>query len=192
LRDYNLVNGPKRRKDDSGAIGHHMRAVKTALALFVLAASLAQCFAQQKAATAAPTEDVSGMYSFEHDGEFVQITIEPAKPEDAGKPAVVSGFISRYGDLESDRGTFLDHFFTKGALQDHKLTFTTKTVHGIWFEFSGSVERGDAKTRATEGYFVLKGTLKENTIAADKSVSSRSKEMRMKSFPNLDDDQASK
>jgi hypothetical protein len=169
-----------------------MRAVKTVVTLLVFAAGLAQCFAQQKAATAAPTEDISGMYSFEHDGEFVQITIEPAKPEDAGKPTGVSGFISRYGDLESDRGTFLDHFFSKGALQDHKLTFTTKTVHGIWFEFSGSVERGDAKTRAMEGYFIVKGTLKENTIAADKSVSSRSKEMQMKSFPNLDDDQAAK
>jgi hypothetical protein len=162
------------------------------LIFLVFAASLSQVAAQQKTAPATATEDVSGMYSFEHEGEFVQITIEPSKPEDAGKPIVVSGFISRYGDLDSDRGTFLDHFFSKGALQDHRLTFTTKTVHGIWFEFSGSVEHGDAKSRATEGYFVLKGTLKENTIAADKSVSSRSRDMRMKSFPSLDDDQVQK
>ncbi|MCU1310110.1 MAG: hypothetical protein JWO20_1235 [Candidatus Angelobacter sp.] len=169
-----------------------MRSVKTVLIFLVFAASLSQIAAQQKTTPVAATEDISGMYSFEHDGEFVQITIEPGKSEDAGKPIVVSGFISRFGDLDSDRGTFLDHFFSKGALQDHKLTFTTKTVHGIWFEFSGAVERGDAKTRASEGYFVLKGTLKENTIAADKSVSSRSREMRMKSFPNLDDDQVQK
>src|SRR5437879_6065916 len=175
-----------------------MKSVRTILVLFmftsmVVCSAAAQSTAgQQKAAPAAEAEDISGMYSFEHEGEFVQITIEPSKPEDAGKPIVVSGFISRYGDLDSDRGTFLDHFFSKGALQDHRLTFTTKTVHGIWFEFSGSVERGDAKTRATEGYFVLKGTLKENTIAADKSVSSRSREMRMKSFPSLDDDQVQK
>ncbi|MCU1305678.1 MAG: hypothetical protein JWN45_373 [Acidobacteriaceae bacterium] len=167
-----------------------MRSVKTALILLVFAATLGQSAAQQKTSPVAAPEDISGMYSFEHEGEFVQITIDPGKAEDAGKPTIVSGFVSRYGDLESDRGVFLDHFFSKGALQDHKLTFTTKTVHGIWFEFSGSVERGDAKTRTAEGYFVLKGTLKENTIAADKSVSSRSREMRMKSFPNLDDDQA--
>lgn len=162
------------------------------MSFIFLGASLSQIAAQQKATSVAATEDISGMYSFEHEGEFVQITIEPAKPQEAGKPIVVSGFISRYGDLESDRGTFLDHFFSKGALQDHKLTFTTKTVHGIWFEFSGSVERGEAKTRATEGYFVVKGTLKENIIAADKSVSSRSREMKMKSFPSLDDDQVQK
>jgi hypothetical protein len=175
---------------------YRMRSVKRALFFLVsfifLGASLSQIAAQQKTTSVVAMEDISGMYSFEHEGEFVQITIEPAKPEEAGKPIVVSGFISRYGDLESDRGTFLDHFFSKGALQDHKLTFTTKTVHGIWFEFSGSVERGEAKTRATEGYFVLKGTLKENTIASDKTVSSRSREMRMKSFPNLDDDQVQK
>jgi hypothetical protein len=173
-------------------MGSGMRSVKAALIFFVFAASLAQSAAQQKTPPTTATEDISGMYSFEHEGEFVQITIEPGKPEDAGKPIVVSGFISRYGDLESDRGTFLDHFFSKGALQDHKLTFTTKTVHGMWFEFSGSVERGEAKTRAAEGYFVLKGTLKENTIASDKTVSSRSREIKMKSFPTLDDDQVQK
>jgi hypothetical protein len=175
-----------------------MNFVRNTLFLFIFA-SIVVCSAaaqsattQQKTTPAAAPEDVSGMYSFEHEGEFVQITIEPRKPEDAAKPVIVSGFISRYGDLDSDRGVFLDHFFSKGALENQKLTFTTKTVHGIWFEFSGVVERGEAKSRASEGYFVLKGTLKQNTIAADKSVSSKSREMTMKSFPNLDDDQAQK
>jgi len=153
-----------------------MRSVRTSLALFIFVSvvvysAVAQSTAgQQKATPAAEPEDISGMYSFEHEGEFVQITIEPRKPEDAGKPVVVSGFISRYGDLPSDRGVFLDHFISKGALDNHNLTFTTKTVHGIWFEFSGVVARGEAKSRASEGYFVLKGTLKQNTIADDKSV----------------------
>src|SRR5215469_15707527 len=52
------------------------------------------------------TEDYSGMYSFLKDGEFVQITIE-----DKGK---VSGFISRFGDTESDRGLFMNQFFKSG------------------------------------------------------------------------------
>src|SRR5580692_12886627 len=42
-----------------------------------------------------PAADYSGMYSFLREGEFVQITVE-----DAGK---VTGFVSRYGDSESDR-----------------------------------------------------------------------------------------
>ncbi len=51
--------------------------------------------------------DYSGMYTFLREGEFVQVTIE-----DAGR---VTGFVSRYGDLESDRGAFLDHFFKQGG-----------------------------------------------------------------------------
>ena len=43
--------------------------------------------------SAKPANDYSGMYSFLQDGEFVQLTVE-----DKGN---VTGFISRYGDLES-------------------------------------------------------------------------------------------
>ncbi len=45
---------------------------------------------------AKPAENYSGMYSFLQEGEFVQITVE-----DEGH---VTGFISRYGDLDSDKG----------------------------------------------------------------------------------------
>ncbi len=55
---------------------------------------------------AASGADYSGMYSFLRDGEFVQVTVE-----DQGR---VTGFVSRYGDSESDRGVFLDHFFKSG------------------------------------------------------------------------------
>jgi hypothetical protein len=58
----------------------------------------AQAPAAPGSANAAP--DYSGMYSFLREGEFVQVTVE------AGR---VSGFVSRYGDTESDRGMFLDH-----------------------------------------------------------------------------------
>jgi hypothetical protein len=132
------------------------------------------------------------MYSFLRDGEFVQITVERKEGEPTAKTASVSGFVSRYGDLDSDRGVFLDHFFTKGSLEDHNLTFTTRTVHGTWFEFTGQVERGDAKTRSTDGYYVLKGTLKQNIIGSDKKVTAKSREITMKSFPDLDDSQAQK
>jgi len=51
----------------------------------------------------------------------VQLTVE-----DKGN---VTGFISRYGDLESDRGEFLDLFFKSGKLDGQSLSFTTQTVH---------------------------------------------------------------
>ena len=126
-------------------------------------------------AQATPGADFSGMYSFLRDGEFVQVTVE-----EQGR---VTGFVSRYGDSESDRGVFLDHFFKSGKLDGNRLAFTTETVHGVSFEFRGTVERGEGKSRSDEAYYVLKGTLIENTTDEAKKTSSRSREVALKSFP---------
>src|SRR5579862_5139404 len=106
-----------------------------------------QSGAEQAAANSASAGNYSGMYTFLRDGEFVQIT-----QEDKGK---LTGFVSRYGELESDRGAFLDQFFKKGSLDGHNLSFTTDEVHGVWFEFQGTVDRGPGKTVNDEGYYVL-------------------------------------
>jgi hypothetical protein len=126
-------------------------------------------------APAEPAPDYSGTYSFLQDGEFVQINME-----DAGK---VTGFVSRYGDTETDRGLFLDHFFKEGKLDGNKLTFTTKTIHGISYEFKGTVERGDGKKPGDEGYYVLKGTLVQTTIDAEQKATTKSHDVVFKSFP---------
>ena len=129
--------------------------------------------AQEPAKAAA--QSYSGMYSFQKDGEFVQITVE-----DAGH---VTGFISRYGEGESDKGAFLDQFFKSGKLEGNNLSFTTEIVHGVSFDFKGSVERGAGKAPGDEAYFVLKGTLTENVADENKKVTSRSREVLFKSFP---------
>ncbi|HTZ96181.1 MAG TPA: hypothetical protein VMB18_07280 [Terriglobales bacterium] len=120
-------------------------------------------------------DDYSGMYSFRKEGEFVQITVEDASR--------VTGFVSRYGDGESDQGVFLNQFFKDGKLDGKKLSFTTETVHGVWFDFKGTVDRGPGKTLADEGYYILKGTLTEHRAEADKSSPSSSSEVVLKSFP---------
>lgn len=119
--------------------------------------------------------DYSGMYSFLREGEFVQVTVE-----DQGR---VTGFVSRYGDSEGDRGDFLDHFFKSGKLDGNQLAFTTATVHGTWFEFHGTIDRGEGKNQGDEAYYVLKGSLVENTTDETKKTSSRSREVVLKSFP---------
>ncbi len=140
----------------------------------LLLISVLPAFGQDKPASSR-TNDYSGMYSFLRDGEFVQVTVE-----DQGH---VTGFVSRYGDLESDRGAFLDHFFKQGKLEGNKLTFTTETVHGIWFDFRGTVERGEGKKTGDEAYYVLKGTLIEYATDDAKKTTSRSREVALKSFP---------
>jgi len=117
----------------------------------------------------------SGMYTFLKDGEFVQLTVE-----DGGS---VTGYISRFGDGESDKGAFLDQFFKTGKLDGTKLNFTTEIIHGVAFEFQGSVERGDGKNPGDEAYYVLKGNLTENTTDANKKVTSRSRPVVFKVFP---------
>jgi hypothetical protein len=119
--------------------------------------------------------DYSGMYSFLKDGEFVQLTVE-----DGGH---VTGFVSRYGDGDSDKGAFLDQFFKSGKLDGTKLSFTTDTVHGVWFEFKGTVDRGEGKNRGDEAFYVLKGTLIESSTDVNKKINSRTRDVAFKLFP---------
>lgn len=119
--------------------------------------------------------DISGTYSFLKDAEYVQINLE-----DDGR---VTGFVSRFGELESDMGAFLDHFFEKASLSGNKFSFTTKKTHGVWFEFAGTAERGLAKTPAEEGYYVLKGRLTQYTTDAAGKPQGRFREVVFKSLP---------
>jgi hypothetical protein len=115
------------------------------------------------------------MYSFLKEGEFLQVTVE-----DDGH---VTGFISRFGDGESDKGAFLDQFFKTGKLDGNRLVFTTEIVHGVAFDFKGTVERGDGKNPGDEAYFVLKGTLTENASDVNKKVTAHSRDVAFKIFP---------
>ncbi|MGD0211625.1 MAG: hypothetical protein ABSB87_00245 [Terriglobales bacterium] len=128
--------------------------------------------ARQSSAT--PGSDYSGMYGFLRDGEFVQLTVE-----DHGH---VIGFVSRYANSEADSG-FLEHFLKSGKVDGNELVFTSESVHGVSFEFNGTIERGEGKSRGDEGYYVLKGTLVENTTDNAKKTSSQSHEVVLKSFP---------
>ncbi len=112
--------------------------------------------AQQQPSSAPSTakaDDPSGMYSFLKDGEFVQLTVDDGK---------LSGYVSRFGESESDKGTFIDQFFDKASLDGNRLAFTTKTVHGTWYEFKGVITITPGKQPPQEDYRVIKGTLIEH------------------------------
>lgn len=148
--------------------------------IFVLFLAVLTCAAQAPTPAPAPKpaadDDISGMYTFLQEGEFVQINIEDGLQ--------VTGFVSRYGDTDSDKGEFLDHMFSGGELKGNHLRFKTKTVHGISYEFTGTVERGDGKTPSDEGYRVLRGKLTEYTEEnGGKKTTTKSREVTFKSFP---------
>ena len=121
------------------------------------------------------SDNYSGMYTFLQEGEFVQVTVE-----DEGR---VTGFISRFGDGESDRGAFLDQFFKEGKLDGQNLTFATRVVHGVSYTFKGVVQRGPGKTSDDEAYYLLKGSLTESHTDTNKKSYSKSRDVVFKSFP---------
>ena len=177
--------------DDLGALGRlvncldswsqsRMKNLRTTL-LVIVACIFASFLAGQESkpksdsAPQSTTPNYSGMYSFLKDGEFLQVTVE-----DGG---TVTGYVSRFGDGESDKGAFLDQFFKNGKLDGTKLTFTTEIVHGVAFDFRGSFERGEGKNPGDEAYYILKGTLTENVTDVNKKVTSHSREVMFKLFP---------
>lgn len=142
--------------------------------LAVLVTGLVPRMSGQNGGTFDPEKDPSGMYSFLKEGEYVQLTMEDGQ---------LSGFISRFGDSDTDRGQFIDQFFSTGSLKDDHLTFATKTVHGVWYEFDGTIQKQPGKQPNQEGYRVLKGTLKQHTQDAKGADKVRERTVEFKSFP---------
>jgi hypothetical protein len=150
----------------------------------LLASSFLCAVAQQKAPPPSadqnssrpsdPLKDPSGMYTFLKDGEFVQLNIEEGK---------LSGYISRYGETDSDKGQFIDQFFEKAALDGDSVSFTTKVVHGVSYEFRGRVSIAGGKQPGQEGYRVLKGTLTQHAADASGNDKASQREVEFKSFP---------
>ena len=146
--------------------------MKTGL-LFIVVLCASVALAQAQPAIAA-SEDISGMYTFLHDGEFVQIDVDGSR---------VTGFVSRLGDSDSNRGAFLDHMFKEGELKGDEIHFVTRQVHGVSYEFTGKVARGEEKDPAKEGYRVLKGKLTQTSDDENQKASAKSREVTLKSFP---------
>jgi len=133
------------------------------------------CAAQQTAQRVSPANDISGTYSFLKEGEYVQITVEDGK---------LSGYLSRYGDSDSDKGQFIDQFFDKTTLQGNRLSFNTKTVHGVSYDFSGVISTSPGKTPTEEGYRVIRGKLVEHTTDENNKEKAMQRQVEFKSFPS--------
>src|SRR5271157_97031 len=153
----------------------HFLIVPIAGLLIVAVAHAPLAHATQESARAREAaNDISGMYSFLRDGEFVQLTVDDGK---------LSGYVSRFGDTDSDKSTFIDQFFDKASLDGDHLAFNTKTVHGTWYEFTGVITKTPDKQPAQEGYRVIKGTLTQHMTDANKVDKPRQREVEFKSFP---------
>jgi hypothetical protein len=111
--------------------------------------------------------EASGEYAL-GSGETVDVELEPER---------LSGYITRFGDRESDQGTPLTFFFATSRLAGQRLAFTTRQIHGVWFSFEGTIVRGPARTREQQGYYLLEGRL----VLHD--VDGQTEQARMVSLP---------
>jgi len=155
-------------------MARHLSIVLSVLGIACVTAIAQDKPADPKAADR-PGAQYSGMYSFLKEGEFLQVTVE-----ESGR---VTGFISRFGDQDSDKGTFLDQFFKTGKLEGDTLTFSTAVVHGTAYEFKGTFGRGEGKKPGDEDYYQIKGNLTEYITDVNQKTSSRSRQVTFKAFP---------
>jgi hypothetical protein len=145
--------------------------------LLISGAVLPQMFAlelQNAPAGHVAPADISGTYTFLREGEFVQLTVEDGK---------LSGYVSRFGDTDSDKGEFIDQFFDKTSLEGDRLSFNTKTVHGVWYDFKGVVSTTAGKQSGQDSYRVIKGTLIQHSTDAKGNDKPMQKQVEFKSFP---------
>jgi len=132
--------------------------------------------ASTQASGPANANNLSGMFTFLKEGEFVQLTVEDGK---------LSGFISRFGNTDSDKGEFIDQFFDKASLEGDHLYFKTKTVHAVSYELDGTVTVVPGKHVGDEGYRVIRGKLTLHASDAKGKDTVSEKTVELKSFPDM-------
>ena len=153
------------------------RALISVLPAFLLAlmCALPRPLIAQRGASASNANGVSGTYNFLREGEFVQLTVEDGR---------LSGYISRFGDSESDKDQFIDQFFDKASLEGDRLNFNTKTVHGVSYDFSGVIATVAGKKSSDEGYRVIRGKLIQHSVNAGGAAKTQQRQVEFKSFPD--------
>jgi hypothetical protein len=103
-------------------------------------------------------QEASGAYALSpNPAEVIQIILNG--DDDSVR---LQGYLTRVGDGESDRGAALSFFFARTSVSSSQVTFITRQVHGIWWSFAGTIERGSAQMSTEKGYYFLNGTLTEH------------------------------
>ena len=88
-------------------------------------------------------DGASGEYELDERGSVIQITIEQNR---------LTGYVTKM-----EQGTALTLFFDHTTIDGNRVTFTTKTVHGLRYTFAGAIVRGDAETASEAGFYRLAG-----------------------------------
>ncbi|MGB0123836.1 MAG: hypothetical protein WA419_00090 [Silvibacterium sp.] len=85
----------------------------------------------------------SGEYELDGNGSVVQITLDENR---------LTGYVTKM-----EQGASLTLLFDRTTIDRNRLTFTTKAVHGLWYSFAGTIERGNAASASQTGFYRLNG-----------------------------------
>ncbi len=116
-------------------------------------------------------EEASGEYELDGKGSVVQISIDQNR---------LTGYMTRM-----EQGASLTLFFDRTAVDGSRLSFTTRTVHGLRYSFAGTIVRGDAATSSQTGFYRLVGNLTTIHAAAIRDAGRETQRVSLKSTPRL-------
>ena len=103
-------------------------------------------------------DEAAGAYALSPDStEIIEMILNGGDGETR-----LQGYLTRVGDGPSDRGASLTYFFARTTVTPTQLTFITRHVHGTWWSFAGTIDRGSAQMSTLKGYYFLNGTLTEH------------------------------
>lgn len=103
-------------------------------------------------------DEASGSYALSpNQAEVIEIILNGQDDQ-----VRLQGYLTRIGDGASDRGASLTYFFARTTVSPSQLTFITRQVHGVWWSFTGAIERGSAQMSTEKGFYYLTGTLTEH------------------------------
>lgn len=164
-------------EDQGAAMLRRMFCGSLPLVLLLVIVAVLAAPAQPQNPSSVASSDISGMFTFLREGEFVQLSVEEGQ---------LTGFVSRFGDTDDDKGTFIDQFFDKSSVQGDHVTFKTKTVHAVWYEFDGTVTSVAGKQKGEEGYRVLKGKLTLHKADALGKDQASERTVEFQAFPDAE------
>lgn len=153
------VNRKTPRLDDQRVPNRWLKVACAATALAVLAAG---CNLKAQPA-ASQISDITGDYEFLQPYNTLAILQEEQ---------MINGYIDvLQGESESDE--VLSYPITNGERKGDHVEFRTRTIHEMYYRFSGTVQRGEGKNKDDADYMELVGelqTIQNNSVTNHETV----------------------
>ncbi len=102
--------------------------------------------------------EAEGEYPWGRLGEEIELYFEHGR---------LQGYMTQRSEAGNDRSAPMTFDFASTHAEGHALQWTTRVVHGVFYSFTGSLERGPVATPAQPGFYVLSGTLTTHGGALD-------------------------